>query len=769
MKMKHNVYSIATSYQPSNFYAIVKTLRSTCTQFLLPAILAVSLSACGGGGGSNNSNAPALSFTDPQSTFDLNNYTQTDACNLPVGSGGNLLAAEASGVTYNKDTDSLFIVGDGATSIAQISKTIDHTASPANCTLINSMAITGFADTEGITYAGGGKFVLVEERLRQVEQFTYTAGVPLAQGSTQAVKLGATVANVGIEGLTFDPKTSGYIAVRQSQPTNIFQAAINFAGGTATASDGSAITAATANPPVLFDASKTGLSAFNDVYALSNIVPTIAPDYDSVVIIGAPDGKIVKMDRTGKLLGSLAMSTTAQNEGITMGPDGTIYVVGEQAAGPSLPGMTIFKPTTSKTNVGVGSNLYLTFDQSVKAGTGNIVLGNGAGDTRTISVTDASQVTFNGSVMKIHPKFLMVANTTYNLTYSSGVITTASGGNIPAVSASSALSFTTIGTVDHAVPTLNSTAPVNGATGIIGSHFTLFFNEAVQAGTGNIVISNGVDTRTISIADTTQVKFNGSRVSVTLATPLQDSSNYNVQVAAGVITDLYGNVYAGLTQNFTTAAAGAPAPTVLITEVNSNAAGGIDFFEIYNYGTAAVNLNGWKWGDNHGDVNDANNTAAFTSGTTIAAGARLVVISAAPASVTTFCSTWGTSCAPNTVVGMLNVNNDAGNPIGLGKGDAVVVYDANGNVAAKLNYGTPINATQGDGTTVAIPTASGANATVVAATGHAGVVFNGAQTVSAVWDGGSTVTPNYVAAAVGDTHGSFIEPGSPSSIGSPGQ
>jgi uncharacterized protein YjiK len=135
-----------------------------------------------------------------------------------------------------------------------------------------------FEDTEGITYVGGGKFVLVEERLRQVDLFTYVPGGILRRADVQSVKLGTTVANVGIEGVTFDTKTGGYIAVRQSQPTSIFQAAINFAGGSATASNGTPILPTTDNPPVLFDAAKTGLSAFNDVFSLSNIAPSNAPD-----------------------------------------------------------------------------------------------------------------------------------------------------------------------------------------------------------------------------------------------------------------------------------------------------------------------------------------------------------------------------------------------------------------------------------------------------------------------------------------------------------
>jgi hypothetical protein len=359
------------------------------------------------------------------------------------------------------------------------------------------------------------------------------------------------------------------------------------------------------------------------------------------------------------------------------------------------------------------------------------------------------------------------------------VVKTTSGNNVAAVSGASTLSFATIGTPDNTAPTLTISAPINNATGIAGSHFSLFFSEGVQAGSGNIVISNGTDTRNIPVTDTTQVKFNGGRVSITLATPLADSSSYNVQMASGVITDLSGNPYAGInnatTLSFTTAAAGAPAPTVLITEVNSNAVGG-DFFELYNYGSSPIDLTGWKWGDNHEDVNDLNNTALFPSGTVLAPGERLVVLSpptgVISTDLSTFRSDWG-GLAGVTVVAMLNVNNDAANPIGLGKGDAVIVYDANGKVVGAFNYGAPLSVSDSDsastGVLVTVPTATGTNSTLVAAGNHAGAVFTGGSaTKSAVWDGVSTTTPNYVAAAVG-VNGGFAEPGSASSIGSPGQ
>src|SRR5204863_2594544 len=123
--------------------------------------------------------------------FDLPEPTRTTPPD-----GTSLLAQEASAVTYDWDTDTLFVVGDGGTSVVQVSKT---------GVLINSMTLapggspqgTEFYDTEGISYVGAGKFVLLEERYRQANLFTYIAGGTLHTADVKTVKLGTTVGNVG--------------------------------------------------------------------------------------------------------------------------------------------------------------------------------------------------------------------------------------------------------------------------------------------------------------------------------------------------------------------------------------------------------------------------------------------------------------------------------------------------------------------------------------------------------------------------------------------
>ena len=102
--------------------------------------------------------------------------------------------------------------------------------------------------------------------------------------------------------------------------------------------------------------------------------------------------------------------------------------------------------------------------------------------------------------------------------------------------------------VDTAAPTLASSTPADNATAVAeGSNIVLTFSENVFAGSGNIVISNGTDTRTIAVGDLSQVTINGGVVTINPTADLQQGSTYHVQMANGVFNDQAGNAYVGIT------------------------------------------------------------------------------------------------------------------------------------------------------------------------------------------------------------------------------
>lgn len=113
---------------------------------------------------------------------------------------------------------------------------------------------------------------------------------------------------------------------------------------------------------------------------------------------------------------------------------------------------------------------------------------------------------------------------------------------------------------DTTAPTLASATPADNAFNIpVRSPLNLNFSEAVRAGTGNIIVTNGTDRREIPVTDVSQVRFAGSTVSINPTLDLAPASGYSIQMAPGVIKDLAGNNYAGIadatTLNFTTAIA----------------------------------------------------------------------------------------------------------------------------------------------------------------------------------------------------------------------
>ncbi len=729
---------------------------------------AFALSACGGGSDSpvfNNGGpaqttttalpTPILSFVSPQESLDLNNYTLAGKYTLPVafGAGVNQLAAEVSAVTYNTATDSLFIVGDEGTYITQISKRgelIDTMAMPAGL----------FADPEGITAVGGGKFVVADERVRTANLLTYAGGTTLNAATVQSVKLGTTVGNIGLEGVSFDPATGGYIFVKELTPSGIFQTTIDFAAGTA--SNGSATTTNSVN---LFDPALAGVLDFGDVAALSNALPATAPDYNHLMVLSNDTGRILKMDRAGKIYSSLDILQTAQHEGITFDKQLNMYITNEAGGGSqALPQLWVYMPTRSASAVGLRSNLYLTFAVDVARGTGNLVVTGSGGDKRTIPVTDTAQVSITGATLRIDPTADLLPGQTYSVQYASGVVVATAGAvATTAVSGTTALSFTTV--QDITEPELRSSIPSDNAGAVTTTtSITLVFDEAMAAGTGSFTLSNGSDdVRVINASDAAQVTIEGGTITINPTADLKLGTAYHLLVSGTALRDASGNRFAGFTDptrlNFNTAAATAAAvPLLLITEVNSNAAGG-DFFEIYNYGTATVDLAGWKWDDDSAAFADP--AAVAFPAVSVPAGGRLVVVNTADAAA--FRTAWGLAATVPVVA--------TGGP-GVGQGDAVVLFDTTGKVVAYFSYriATAAALAASDGTPI-VAAAASTGVTAITAPAHAGPSFGAAVTAtgtSAVWDGVSTSAPTYRSAVVG-VLGGAAQPAVAASVGSPGQ
>ena len=437
----------------------------------LPAISVLSTAGVNGGflsGNGAETGSPGRTITG----VDLSTYVRIGRYDLPeptrtAAPANSLLAQEVSAVTYNWDTDTLFVVGDGSTSIVQITKTGQ---------LIDSMTLaqgsspqgTEFYDTEGLTYIGGGKFVMVEERDRQVVQFTYAAGTTLTRANAQTVDLGTFVGNVGIEGISYDPQTGGIIAAKEIQPAGIFQTLVDFAAGTAT--NGSPTAENSIN---LFDPALANLLDFADVYAMSNLFALNGQAQSgNLLVLSQESGKIINIDRAGNISSSLTIVTDPgnpvplpdqQHEGLTMDGNGFLYVVSENGGGGfNFPQLWVYAPSSAPNQAPTAvalNNQISTINENTGVSTrlkvADILVTDDGLGTNGLSVTgpDAAffEVDSNGLYLKAGTVLDFETKSSYSVTV---VLDDTAVGTTPDATATFTRTVTDVITENPAEPTL---------------------------------------------------------------------------------------------------------------------------------------------------------------------------------------------------------------------------------------------------------------------------------------------------------------------------
>jgi uncharacterized protein YjiK len=281
-----------------------------------------------------------------QAQIDLSQYVRTGVFNLPSATTGtNLLANEASSVTYAWDRDTLFVVGDGGTSIVEVTKT---------GTLVGSMLLSGFTSTavgdpEGIAYLGNGVLVLGLERIRQAALINYVNGGTATLASTTKVTLGpAGAGNNGLEGLAYDPTGNGpgsfgFVGVKQASPQQVFATGIDFVAGTSSNGTAAAEPTSLFNPAPVFNAVD-----LSDVFALSTLPAGLAgADAGNLLVLSASSNAVWEVSRSGTILSTLQLDGTAAaaNEGVAMDFAGNLFIVNENGGGSSaVPQLWVYAP-----------------------------------------------------------------------------------------------------------------------------------------------------------------------------------------------------------------------------------------------------------------------------------------------------------------------------------------------------------------------------------------------------------------------------------------
>ena len=273
------------------------------------------------------------------------------------------------------------------------------------------------------------------------------------------------------------------------------------------------------------------------------------------------------------------------------------------------PGPTLVSasPSDNATNVNVGANIVLTFNEPIKLGNYNgtirVYRADGTNE-KFIWLDDASQVSISGNTLTVNPTTDLQSQTAYYVTMLPGNILDLSGNAFAGITSPTTLNFVTGTTTDAVAPQLISTLPADNAQNVAReSTLILYFNEGVKAVSGNVEIhrvSDGSLVETIAITSPVGITFYEDRVLV-FPHVMQDwSTQYYVTMAPGVIEDYAGNDFAGISSNtafnFTTIGDPATSPPVLIASYPYSSGAYIDanislvFSEFVQAGSGAIEI-----------------------------------------------------------------------------------------------------------------------------------------------------------------------------------
>lgn len=109
----------------------------------------------------------------------------------------------------------------------------------------------------------------------------------------------------------------------------------------------------------------------------------------------------------------------------------------------TLPVLVDSNPSDDSTEIAIGQDIVLTFNKKVTAGSGDILIVGSDGDTRTIAVTDNSQVTITGKTLILNPIKDLNKDTVYYVQLESGVIKDLVGHAFAGISDDTTLNFIT--------------------------------------------------------------------------------------------------------------------------------------------------------------------------------------------------------------------------------------------------------------------------------------------------------------------------------------
>lgn len=237
----------------------------------------------------------------PPSDFDLSAFTEVAALERLA-----YVPADLSGITYNHDSDSFFMIRNNATRIWEVDTSYN---------LIRTIVPTGsFGDSEDIVYLGNHEFAIVsEEGVLYIGTIAPgTADTTVNPATFQAITFSEPGGNQGPEGVAYDASSETFYVVKEENPRKLY----SFARPAAGASSAKAI-----EP---FDAQVLPMPRLTQ--DMSGVL--FNAETGRLLILSHRDHRAIDIDLDATVFGILELPQ-AQHEGIAFDGNGNLHIVGE--------------------------------------------------------------------------------------------------------------------------------------------------------------------------------------------------------------------------------------------------------------------------------------------------------------------------------------------------------------------------------------------------------------------------------------------------------
>jgi hypothetical protein len=251
----------------------------------------------------------------------------------------------------------------------------------------------------------------------------------------------------------------------------------------------------------------------------------------------------------------------------------------------TAPTITSFSPTDGAINVAVGSNVVVTFSESIRRGSGTVEIRSGSATgplAEAFNVASSSRIAISGSVLTIDPTSALTQGTTYFVVINPGAIEDLAGNDF---AGTSAYDFATVPPADTTAPTITSFSPTDGAINVaVGSNVVVTFSESIRRGSGTVEIRSGSATgplvEAFNVASSSRIAISGSVLTIDPTNALAQGTTYFVVINPGAIEDLAGNDFAGTSAyDFATALPENPDEQPVITSSGGGANSAVSVLE----------------------------------------------------------------------------------------------------------------------------------------------------------------------------------------------